>query len=154
MALQNMNEIYQVLSKPGPPTEKKQLLSSLSKEDIMLLAQRAFLCRTSESSAFSSDQKFLAISFDYDSSIIIADIWTGFDNTIEECIDITTLYKSKIKHFIVLLFKLPEHLNAHSDQEAKRCVAQISSSGILPEDLFKKANEYELVHVMDYNRKR
>ncbi|MCW3794001.1 hypothetical protein OM416_20610 [Paenibacillus sp. LS1] len=154
MSLQNMNEIYQVLSKPGPPSEKTQLLSSLSKDDIMLLAQRAFLCRTSDSSAFSADQKFLAISFDYNSSFIIADIWTGFDNTIEECIDVTTLYKSKIRNFIVLLFKLPEQLNAHTDLEAKRIVAQISSTGISAEDLFKRAYEYELVHVTDYDKRK
>lgn len=153
MSLQNMNEIYQVLSKPGPPSEKTQLLSALSKDDLMLLVQRAFLCRISDSAAFTADQKFLAISCDYNSSFIIADVWTGFNNTIEECIDVTTLYKSKIRNFIVLLFKLPEQLNSYTNLEAKKIVAQISSSGISAEDLFKRASEYELVHVTDYVRK-
>lgn len=145
-----MHTLYQVLSKPGPPSEKTQLLSSLSKDDMMVLVQRAFLCITSDSSNFTEDQKFLAISFDYNSSFIIADIWTGFDNTIVECIDVTTLYRSKIKNFIVLLFKLPEELNSYSNMEAKKIVAQISSTGISAEDLYNKAEAYELVHVTDY----
>ncbi|MNW58515.1 hypothetical protein D3C74_363860 [compost metagenome] len=99
--------------------------------------------------SFSPSQKFLALSLDYETNLLYAEVSTGFRESIDVCVDSTTLYKPKLKKFLVLLFKLPETTKELTEFEAKKSVANTGSSGISPEDLFVNSEYYELVHVSD-----
>ncbi|GAA0854053.1 hypothetical protein ABER99_20405 [Paenibacillus glucanolyticus] len=137
--------------KPGPPRPKNKIIESLQYEDALALLKRVFHSVIADPSSFSQDQKFLALSLDYQTNLLYADIGTGFKESIETCIDLTTLYKPDMKKFIVLLFKLPEEINVLSENDAKKSVANINSSGISPQDLFNNSERFELVHVNDYS---
>ncbi|KZS44985.1 hypothetical protein AWU65_03115 [Paenibacillus glucanolyticus] len=151
MSQTNILHLYEVLMKPGPPRPKNKIIESLQYEDALALLKRVFHSVIADPSSFSQDQKFLALSLDYQTNLLYADIGTGFKESIETCIDLTTLYKPDMKKFIVLLFKLPEEINVLSENDAKKSVANINSSGISPQDLFNNSERFELVHVNDYS---
>lgn len=140
---------YQTLKRPGAPRNKNNIIDSLSPDDAIALLKRIFYSVTSDSATFSPNQKFLAVSLDHEYMLLYADVTTGFKESLALCIDSTTLYQPDIRKLYVLLYKLPFETEGISEAEAKKHVANIGSTGILPEDLYKNADRYELVHVHD-----
>ncbi|CCC86330.1 hypothetical protein [Paenibacillus polymyxa] len=149
MLQRNIQDLYSELKKAGSPHFKNKVIESLEFEEAISLLKRVFYSVVSDPANFSPSQKFLALSLDYETNLLYAEVSTGFRESIDVCVDSTTLYKPNLKKFLVLLFKLPETTKELSEFEAKKSVANISSSGISPEDLFVNSEYYELVHVSD-----
>ncbi|KJD42952.1 hypothetical protein [Paenibacillus terrae] len=149
MLQSKIQDLYSQLKKPGCPRPKNKIIESLEYEEAIALLKRVFLSVVADPASFSPTQKFLALSLDYETNLLYAEVSTGFKESIEVCVDSTTLYKPKLKKFIVLLFKLPDTTKVLTEYESKKSVANIVSSGISPEDLFVNSEHYELVHVLD-----
>lgn len=149
MTQTNLLQLYECLKKPGPPRAKSAIIESLLHQDAVALLNRVFRCVIADPKSFSTSQKFLAITLDYDTNLLYAEVSTGFKESMEKSVDCTKLFKPRIKNFTLLLFKLPEEADNLTESEAKKWVAKIGTSGISPEDLYSNSERYELVHVSD-----
>ncbi|WP_240416576.1 hypothetical protein [Paenibacillus periandrae] len=149
MSQTNVLHLYETLKMHGPPRPKSAFIESLQHEDAVALLKRVFRCVIADPKSFSTSQKFITVSLDYDKNLLYAEVSTGFKESIERSVDSTKLFMPKIKNFTLLLFKLPEETEILTESEAKKMVAKNATSGISPEDLFNNSERYELVHVSD-----
>lgn len=149
----NLLELYTLLKNTSSVHAKNHKIDALNHDEAISLLKRVFLSVAAEPNSFRADQKFLALSLDYNKNLLFADVSTGFDESVAICVDSTTLYKPELTKFLVLLFKLPDDMFALTDHEVKILIANTRSTGISPEDLYSNSERFELVHVEDVSIK-